>query len=122
MTVALVRIPEVTYKRGAYVDRYGHKHPAVTIKREGYKKRVRRKRKSRTPKGKRWFAPKVKMNWGKGMPIHVRRENALDAHGGDLLATGRALIALSNVTVDTETKREARRDGLYFLAQHEREK
>lgn len=124
MTTAIVKIPETTYKRGSWVDHWGHKHPAIIVKRESYKKKVKRSRgkKRRTPAGKRWYHPKVRMNWSKSMLITERRENALDAHGGNLLATARALIALSNVTTDTKTKQEARKDGLYFLALREREK
>ena len=124
MTTALVKIPETTYTRKAWIDRYGHEHKAVTVTRGSYKKKVKRSRgrKRRTPKEKRFFHPKVKMNWGKNMPITERRDNALEAHGGNLLATGRALQALANVTQDAGTKVEARKDALYFFAQHEREK
>jgi len=122
MTTALVRIPETTYKRGSWVDRYGHRHKAVKVTRKGFRKAVKRKGRRRTPKGRRWYHPKVKMNWSKNMPVEVRRENALDAHDGDMLATARALLALSNVTTDHETKAEARKDADYFFAQHGREK
>jgi len=124
MTTASVRIPATTYKRGSWIDRYGHRHKAVTVTRKGYKKKVKRAggKRRRTPPSKRWYRPTVKTNWKKDMPLRVRRSNALDAHGGDLLATARALIALSNVTTDAETKQEARKDGLYFLARYQREK
>jgi hypothetical protein len=36
------------------------------------------------------------MNWSKDMPVAERRRNALRAHGGDALATARALQALLN--------------------------
>ena len=124
MTTAIVRIPETTYKRDAWIDRFGHRHPATTVTRKGYKKKVKRARgrKRRTPSAKRWYRPTVKMNWKKTMPLEVRRDNALDAHGGDILATGRALQALANVTQDAETKIEARKDAQYFLALYKREK
>lgn len=122
MPTALVRIGSITYTRKAYVDRFGHKHKAKKVTRKGYEKKVRRSKKRRTPKGKRWYRPRVKMNWSKSMPQEERRENALDAHGSDLLATARALLALSNVTQDRETKVEARKDADYFFAQHEKEK
>ena len=123
MTTAIVKIPETTYKRGSWIDRWGHKHPATTVTRKGHKKKVKRARGKtrRTPPSKRWYRPTVKMDWKKTLPLQVRRDNALDAHGGDLLATGRALIALSNVTTDAVTRREARKDGLYFLALYKKE-
>lgn len=121
MTTALVKIPATTYKRGAYVDRYGHKHPAKTIKREGYKKKVRRKRKGRTPKGKRWYAPKVHSGWEKTMPAGERRRLLLKAHGNPLSAA-RSKQALANVTQDVETKELALADAKYFFEQHRRSK
>jgi len=72
----------------------------------------------RTPKSKRWYKPTTEMGWEKDMPMAKRRRLALRAHGGDALATGRALQALSNVTTDRETKTKSRADALYFFKKH----
>ena len=66
----------------------------------------------------KWFNPKVNMDWHKDMPMGERRQNALDAHNGDPLATGRALQALSNVTTDPKTKIESLKDAKYFFRQN----
>ena len=116
MTTALVRVGKLTYTRGAYVDRWGHKHPAKKVTRKGHTRTVKRKGKRRVPKAERWYRPKVKMGWKKGSPQTERRRAALKAHTGDALAAGRALQALVNVTTDRETKIEARKDALYFFA------
>lgn len=81
-----------------------------------------RGKKGRTPKSKRWFDPQVTMNWNKDMLQRDRRQNALVAHDGDLLATARALQALANVTVDEETKYQARKDAKYFFREYRRSK
>jgi hypothetical protein len=78
-------------------------------------------KKGRTPKAKRWYEPSVEMDWGKGMGIKERRENALEAHGGDALATARALQALANVTTDPSTKAKAGADAKHFYALHRKE-
>lgn len=70
----------------------------------------------RTPESKKFFAPGVKMNWSKDLPLETRRENALQAHEGNKLATARALQELSNVTTDEETKKLAKIDADYFFA------
>ena len=72
----------------------------------------------KTPEREKFFNPKVKMNWHKDLPVKIRRENALQAHGGDQLATARALQELSNVTTDDETKRLTKIDADYFFARH----
>jgi hypothetical protein len=69
----------------------------------------------RTPKSHRFYHPKVHMGWHKGDPMKARRARALRAHKGNVLATGRALQALANVTTDRPTKREASKDALYFF-------
>ena len=70
----------------------------------------------KTPESEKFYHPKVKMNWSKDLPESVRRRNALEAHGGDVLATARALQELSNVTTDAETKRLTKTDADYFFA------
>lgn len=72
----------------------------------------------KTPESEKFFHPKVKMNWHKDLPADVRRSNALEAHGGDVLATARALQELSNVTTDAETKRLSKEDANYFFSKH----
>jgi hypothetical protein len=70
----------------------------------------------KTPESKKWYEHDVEMNWNKDMPAEERRANSLKAHGGDKLATGRALQALANVTTDNETARLAKADADYFFA------
>jgi len=72
----------------------------------------------KTPESEKWFEHKVDMNWGKDMAAETRRANALKAHTGDLLATGRALQALANVTTDAETATAAKADADYFFAKN----
>jgi len=115
MTTALV-----TYKRGAYVDAYGHKHPAKLIKRSAPSKK-RKKRKKSTSKGRRWFAPKVRSGWEKGMPAGKRRRLLLKAHKGNLLSAARSKQALANVTQDEETRVLALADARFFFERHKKE-
>ena len=70
----------------------------------------------KTPEREKFFTPGVKMNWHKDLAEEVRRKNALQAHGGDALATARALQELSNVTTDPETKRLTKLDADYFFS------
>ena len=113
-TTALVKVAGTTYVRRAYTDPYGHRHKAIEVTRGSHKRKARRSKKRRA-KCKKWFSPKVKMDWGKSMALRKRRGNALKAHKGDLLATGRALVALANVTEDSATELEARKDAKHFL-------
>ena len=69
----------------------------------------------KTPEKERWFSPVTETNWHKTDSVAIRRRNALKAHGGDKLATARALQALSNVTTDKTTKRLSRADARYFF-------
>lgn len=69
---------------------------------------------------KKWFHPSVTTNWKKTDSQETRRRNVLKAHKGDYLATARGLMALSNVSQDSETKRKARSDSLHFYALHKR--
>lgn len=70
----------------------------------------------KTPPGKRFYHPKVEMHWSKDMQAQMRRANALKAHGGDRLATARALQALANVSTDAQTVRLAKSDADYFFS------
>ncbi len=70
--------------------------------------------------GIKWFSPGVHMGWHKDDGQATRRRAALKAHGGDALATARALMAISNGSQDAETHRKARADSLYFYQVHKR--
>jgi hypothetical protein len=70
----------------------------------------------KTPESEKWYQHNVEMNWHKDQPAEMRRANALKAHSGDKLATGRALQALANVTTDIETAKLAKIDADYFFA------
>ena len=66
----------------------------------------------------RWFAAGKPLGWRKTDSAEKRRRTASRNRGGDLLATARALQALSNVTKDRETKRLAREDAQYFYRRY----
>ena len=72
----------------------------------------------RTPKRKRFFEPQVETGWEKTQTEGVRRVKVLGAHGGDELASARAMGALANVTTDRETRQKARSDAKYFYRIH----
>lgn len=77
----------------------------------------------RTPKSKRWFQeavqkrPPYKLGWKKDEPQLIRLKKSLLSRPKSWsssrrnLSASRALIALSNVTTDVETKRKARLDA-----------
>lgn len=73
-------------------------------------------------KKEKWFSPSITTNWKKTDSQETRRRNTLKAHKGDYLATARSLMALSNVTTDSETKRKSRGDSLHFFALYKRKK
>lgn len=66
----------------------------------------------------RWFTAGAPLGWRKEDSQTKRRQVALRNRGGKLLATARALQALSNVTRDSETRQKARADAQYFFAQY----
>jgi len=70
----------------------------------------------KTPESKKFYHPKVEMNWRNDDPEEPRRTNALKAHGNDVLATAKALQALANVTTDSDTKKLAKADADYFFS------
>jgi len=72
----------------------------------------------KTPKSEQWFKPGVHTGWEKDQPESERRVKVLNAHGGNELASARAMQALANVTTDRETKRLAREDARYFYRIH----
>lgn len=117
MARKLLTVTRKAYTRDSYVDRFGYEHPRKRVKSTRFKIKDRGAP-GRTPKRKRWYQPKVKLNWKKGMAERTRRSNALKAHKGDVLATARSLQALANVTVDTATKREASKDARHFFRLH----
>jgi len=102
------------YARKAYTRKDGACVKATRVPASIYKIKDRGKP-GRTPKAKRWYKPKVTMGWEKDMPMAKRRRLALQAHSGDILATGRALQALANITTDRATQKAARADALYFF-------
>jgi len=104
---------KITVHRKGYYRKNGTYVKPTTYRMED------RGKKGRTPKSEKWYAPRTKMNWSKDMAVNTRRNNALRAHGGDALATARALQALANVTTDRETKREAGWDSAYFFGLHQ---
>jgi REP element-mobilizing transposase RayT len=73
-------------------------------------------------KNKKWFHPGVKMNWNHQDLREVRRRNALRAHGGDLLATARALQQLANVSQVGVVAKAARQDAVHFFAKYQSKK
>jgi len=63
-----------------------------------------------------------KLNWHKEDSERTRRKNALNSRHGSLYATGKALLALSNVSQDSETSRKAKSDSTFFFALHKKKK
>ena len=112
----------VTYKRKAYVDRYGHRHPATTVERKVAKPAKKRKRRKAKKSKRRWYAPKIRSGWKKTQPARTRRRLLLRAHKGDLLSAARSKQALANVTEDEETRVLALADAQYFFEQYKKEK
>ncbi len=103
-------MPKIKVTRKSYVRKDGTKVKGTTYYTEDKGKP------GKTPESEKFFHPQVKTNWSKDLPEEVRRRNALKAHGGDMLATARALQELSNVTTDAETKRLTKEDADYFFA------
>ena len=120
MTTALVkvpvRVPAVTYKRGSYVDRWGHSHPAIVVERSSYRKKVRRRKKT----SKKWYSPKVHSGWRKSQTAVTRRKLVLEAHEGDLLSAARSMQALANVTQDSRTRELAVADARFLFKEYRR--
>ncbi len=113
-----ITIRRIGYKRRGYTREDGTmvasaRVPSVTFKTED------KGAPGRTPNEDRWYHPKVKMNWHKADTAETRRRNALKAHQGDVLATARALVALSNVTTDRPTEQLARTDARVLFKRNE---
>lgn len=105
-------MPTITVHRKGYVRKDGTRVKPATYKTED------RGKPGKTPESEKFFHPGVKMDWHEDQPMATRRKNALSAHGGDELATARALQELANVTTDAATAKAARADAEYFFAKH----
>ena len=81
--------------------------------------KAQRQRAKRTGK---FYHKGASLNWHKDDSQSKRRAAALKSRRGNPLKTGRALMALSNVTTDSETKRKARADAIYFFNLHKRQR
>lgn len=115
-------MPTLTVKRKghtrrAYLREDGTRVDATKVEPSTFSIKDRGKP-GRTPKRKRWFDPQVETGWKKTQPESERRVNVQMAHGGDELASARAMQALANITTDRETKRVARSDARYFYWLH----
>jgi len=115
--MAKLRIQRKGYHRKGYTRKDGTRVKASNVGPSSFLARDGG-RPGRTPKSEQFYHPKVEMGWHKGQSATIRRRLALKAHGGDSLATARALQALANVTTDSATARLARQDALYFYGKH----
>lgn len=70
----------------------------------------------------KWFKPGTHTGWHKNMPQYKRRALVLKSHKGDLLASARAMGSLANVTRDSKTRIEAKKDADYFYKEYEKKK
>ena len=70
----------------------------------------------------KFFKSGKPMDWHKSDSQIVRRKNALKAHKGDYLATARALLQVSNITKDSQTKSKSKTDANHFFALHKKQK
>jgi len=74
-------------------------------------------------KNKKWFNPSnISLGWTKDSGQAKRRAAALASRKGNYLKAARALLSLSNVTADADTKRKARADALHFFRLHNKSK
>ena len=105
------------YHRSGYTRKGGVHVKGCRIPGSTFKVRDRGKP-GRTPKGQRWYHPKVHTGWHKTDPMMIRRRRVLRAHHGDILASARAMDSLSKVTTDRITAKEARKDARYFFGKN----
>lgn len=91
--------------RKAYTRKDGTRVKATTFKIKD------RGAKGRTPKAERWFEPGVETGWSKDLKQSTRISRVVRAHKGDLLASARSMMALANVTTDSETRRKSKSDA-----------
>ncbi len=112
-----LRVSRKAYTRKSYVRKDGTRVKATKVPSSSFSVKDKGK-KGRTPKGERWYHPKVETGWEKDMPVEARRRRVLRAHKGDTLSSARGMQALANVTTDRETKSRARADALYFFGKN----
>ncbi len=77
MSTSVVKVPATTYTRSAYVDRWGHRHPASRISKAGYTRKAGRRKRKKTTKSDRWYQPKVEMDWRKDTLQKPRKSKEL---------------------------------------------
>lgn len=70
----------------------------------------------------RWFHAGKHTNWDKHDKPRTRRIKVLKSRRGNYLKAGRAMQALSNVSKDATTKREAGLDARYFFKKNAEKK
>ena len=114
--MGLITVKKKGYVRKGYVRKDGVRVKATKVKPSVFKVKDRGQ-KGRTPEAGQWYAPKVHMGWRKAQPMETRRRLALKAHGGNILATARALQALANVQsrINPTVAAKARADAKYFF-------
>lgn len=105
------------YKRKAYKRKDGTMVKAALVGASTFQVKDRGE-KGRTPKSRQWYSPQVKSGWEKQMPASKRRMLVLRAHKNDLLAAGRGMQALANVSTDKPTYRAAEMDSTYFFRKY----
>jgi hypothetical protein len=66
----------------------------------------------------KWFEPGRHTGWSKSDGQATRRRTILKSRQGNYLKCARALQALANVTTDSETRRKAHSDAIYFYRMH----
>ena len=123
------RFPELRFRRGRpqrdaegiLVTRKTYTRGGTRVKKHTYRIKDLGKP-GKTPLSERFYHPKVHMGWRKDQPPGLRREEALQSHKGDTLATARALQALANVTTDARTKLLAKSDADYFFSSYRHER
>ncbi len=114
MTQLLVK--RKSYHRKGYTRKDGTRVAPADVPSASFKVRDRGAE-GRTPESKRFFRPKVHTGWRADMAASKRRGKVLKAHVGSLLASGRAMIALSNVQkrINPEVSHTAYVDAMYFF-------
>jgi len=103
--------PELRVKRRSYTRSDGTRVKAVTFLTPD------KGEPGRTPKSRRWYSPSVHTGWKAILPMAERRRLVLLAHKSNLLASARAMQALSNVLQKTnpDASRKAKSDADYFF-------
>jgi hypothetical protein len=111
------------HKRKPYKRKSGVKVKGAEVKGSTFEIKDRGKP-GRTPKSERFFHPKVHTGWEAGMPAEKRRRLVKKAHEGDLLASGRSMVALANVQhrINPDVAQKARADADYFFRELARRK